>query len=419
MKSANWVRALGFDTVWRSAGEDGHLSQYWEKLEEDVTRGRQGLTPCRCGRAVCGGASVPDLRATEPQKAQGEKILVGSEACWPWSGLVVAMLVDRTRWKDFLMFTAGFGVLALVGTPFARRFAMEAEAEESASRQQRARPSPSREDECGEDGEEEPVHPAEVDPALFAGLRLHTAPAAHTYGRVVIRMIAISAVLSALSGLFYSRAAVKSSEAASAALENQADLFRMNSRQVTVWNYMVGRLATAEDYHLRYEAARQRLQLAKEGPDLLSQKDALDQVQLRQKTLENFEKKEPQVHQLMTGEQGPEQDVHFPWKLVISQSYHDPAKALARWSANNEKSLGYQREATTFLALLTFFAIALVPAGTGTGNGPNQPRLLYPGRFCLRSGALAFARLVRWPERPACCAESGKRRVPYSDDRRQ
>ena len=76
-------------------------------------------------------------------------------------------------------------------------------------------------------------------------MRLHVAPVAHRFGRFVISMIALSAVLSALSGYFYSRAAVKSSKATSAALADQAELFRLNSREVTVWNYMVGRVATA------------------------------------------------------------------------------------------------------------------------------------------------------------------------------
>ena len=128
-------------------------------------------------------------------------------------------------------------------------------------------------------------------------------------------------------------------------------------------------MATAEDYHLRYEAARQRLELAKENPALLSQKEATDQMQQRQQSLEKFEKKEPEAHKLMTGELGPEQDVNFPWKMVITQSYHEPAKVLARWSANNEMSLGYQREATTFLALLTLFAIALYLLGQALGMG--------------------------------------------------
>ncbi len=213
------------------------------------------------------------------------------------------------------MFTAGFGVLALLGRPLARKFHFAARAEaEDTTRRTKAKPVTriifrGSED---EDEEEEPVHPAEVDPALFAGMRLHVAPVAHRFGRFVISMIAVSAVLSALSGYFYSRAAVKSSKATSAALADQAELFRLNSREVTVWNYMVGRVATAEDYHLRYEAARQRLELAKEEPDLLSQKDAADQVQQRRKILEKFEKKEPEIHKLMTGELGPEQDVHFP-----------------------------------------------------------------------------------------------------------
>ena len=158
---------------------------------------------------------------------------------------------------------------------------------------------------------------------------------------------------------------------------------------------MVGRVATAEDYHLRYEAARQRLQLAKEDPDLLSQKEWRTRCSTGGEILEKFEKKEPQVHKLMTGELGPEQDVHFPRKMVISQSYHDPAKALARWSADNDMSLGYQREATTFLALLTLFAIALVSAGTGTGHGPHQRRLLILVGLRLRPGGCRrLSRLV-------------------------
>jgi hypothetical protein len=370
MHSATWLRALGFDTAWEAPKEDGGFPSIWEKLEKDVGRGQDKVM--HLARAVVlfvvalAFLTFAQLGHNTPKR---EKALAWMGGVLALAGLAVAIWADPSSWRDFLIFTAGFGVLALISAPFARRFAANARAEEKSSRAERTRPAGPVEDECGEDEEDEPVHPAEVDPALFAGMRLHFAPVAHKFGRFVISMIAVSAVLSALSGFFYSRAAVKSSQAISAALENQAELFRTNSRQVTVWNYMVGRVATAEDYHLRYEAARQRLELAKEEPDLLSQKDAMDQVQVRRKILEKFEKKEPQTHQLMTGALGPEQDVHFPWKMVISQSYHDPAKALAQWSANNEKGLGYQREATTFLALLTLFAIALYLLGQALGMG--------------------------------------------------
>lgn len=372
MQSANWLRALGFDTTWEAPKEDGSFPSIWEKLEKDVGRARDKVLHLAVAVVLFVVAlAFLTFAQLSHRTSKREKILGRIGGVLALAGLIVAMWADPGSWKDLLVFAVGFGVLALIGTPLARRFHFKAsvEGEERSTQPDQVRPADPIEDECGEDGEEEPVHPAEVEPALFAGMRLHTAPVAHKFGRFVISMIALSAVLSALSGFLYSRAAVRSSEAMSAALENQAELFRMNSRQVTVWNYMVGRVATAEDYHLRYEAARQRLQLAKEGPDLLSQKDAIDQVQLRRKILEKFEKKEPQVHNLMIGDLGPEQDVNFPWKLVVSQSYLDPAKALARWSANNETSLGYQRQATTFLALLTLFAIALYLLGQALGMG--------------------------------------------------
>jgi hypothetical protein len=399
MQTAGWLRTLGFDTVWETPSKDG--SSIWEKLERAVTHARNKVLLLAVAVVLFVVAlaflTFAQLSHTHPRR---EKVLAWIGGVLAVAGLAVAMWGDRTSWKDFLGFTVGFGILALIGAPLARKFhfAARAEAQEASGRAAPGGLANAVEDECGEDGEEEPVHPAEVEPALFAGMRMHTAPVAHTgeeepvhpaevepalfagmrmhtapvahtFGRFVISMIAVSAVLSALSGFFYSRAAVASSKAVSAALENQAELFRMNSVQVTVWNYMVGRLATAEDYHLRYEAARQRLELVKENPALQNQKDAMDQVQLRRRMLDTFEKKEPKAHQLMTGPLGPEQDVHFPWKLVISESYHGPAKAFAQWSANNEKSLGYQREATTFLALLTLFAIALYLLGQALGMG--------------------------------------------------
>ena len=394
MHSASFLRELGFDTAWEAPKADGSFPSIWDKLEQDVVRGRNKVM--YLARAVVlfvVALAFLTFAQLSRRASTREKMLARFGGVLAFVGLAVALWADHRSWKDFLMFAVGFGILALVGAPLARKFhfAARAEAEERASQADPLQAADPIEDECGEDGEDEPVHPAEVEPALFAGMRLHTAPVAHKFGRFVIAMIALSAVLSALSGYLYSRAAVRSSQAVSAALEDQAELFRMNSRQVTVWNYMVGRVATAEDYHLRYEAARQRLQLAKEEPGLLNLKDAMDQVQARQRLLEKFEKKEPQAHKLMTGELGPEQDVHFPNKMVISESYHDPAKAVARWSAHNEMSLGYQREATTFLALLTLFAIALYLLGQALGMGRTSAAFI----LVLFACGLVFAGVMR------------------------
>lgn len=370
--SAKWLRDLGFDTAWEVPKKNEPFPSIWEKLDKQVEKGRNKViylaTAVVLFVVALAFLTFAQLTHEAPRR---EKTLIWMGGLLALAGLVVAMWNDRASWPEFVLFSAGFLILAWKGTPLARKFhfAARTEEEERCAKLVSSRPAEPAGGESGESDEEEPVHPAEVEPALFAGMRLHTAPVAHKFGRFVISIIALSAVLSALSGYFYSRAAVRSSTAVSAALENQTELFRTNSRQVTVWNYLVGRVATAEDYHLRYEAARQRLELAKENPALLSQKEATDLMQQRQQSLEKFEKKEPEAHKLMTGELGPEQDVNFPWKMVITQSYHEPAKVLARWSANNEMSLGYQREATTFLALLTLFAIALYLLGQALGMG--------------------------------------------------
>jgi hypothetical protein len=393
MHSAEWLRTLGFDTAWEAPKEDGSFPWIWERLDKDV-RGSEDKILHLAVAVVLFVMALAFLTFAQLSRrtSRSEKILARIGGVLALAALIVAMWGDPASWKDFLMFTAGFGVLALIGTPLARRFHFKSsEAEENSTQPDQVRPSDPLEDECGEDGEEEPVHPAEVEPALFAGLRLHTAPVAHTFGRVVIRMIAISAVLSALSGFFYSLAAVRSSQAFSVARENQLVLSRMNSGEVASWIYMIGRLATADDYHLRYEAARQRLELAKEEPDLLSVKDATHQVQFRQKMLEKFEKTEPQAHQLMTGNLGPEQDVNFPRSLISYMTGHDLAKGVAWWSANNDKSLGYQREATTFLWLLTLFAIALYLLGQALGMGRTSAAFI----LVLFACGLVFAGVLR------------------------
>jgi tetratricopeptide (TPR) repeat protein len=372
-ETANWLRNIGFDTVWEPPAADGSFPSIWENLENDVKWGRTKVLLLAVAVVLFVLAlaflTFAQLSHNKPKR---EKVLARIGGVLAAAVLIMAWGADPGSWKAFAGFGVGFALLWRLGAPLARRFHFVARAEAEESSPSPDRVSPANSAEGREDEEDEPVHPAEVDPALFAGMRLHTAPVAHKFGRFVICMIALSAILSALSGYFYSLNAARSSEAIGAALENQAELFRMNSLQVTVWNYMVGRVATAEDHHLRYEAARQRLELAKEEPDLLSVKDAMDQVQRRRKTLEKFEKKEPKAHQLMTGPQGPEQDVHFPWKMVIFQSSHDPAKTFAQWSANNEKSLGYQKKATTFLALLTLFAIALYLLGQALGMGRTR-----------------------------------------------
>ncbi|MBV9670367.1 MAG: hypothetical protein JOZ43_05365, partial [Acidobacteriales bacterium] len=159
----------------------------------------------------------------------------------PWIGVLIScagFLVTyleglQSAWMLFLPL-AGFGALAQFGRKLSERFRF------------------------GANEEDEPIHPAEVEPTLFAGMRLHTAPVAHRFGRTIIAMIAITAVLSAISGFLYSRSASKSAEYAGEALENQSEMFQERSRTGTAFFKAAEELSTIQEVMVRYEAAMQR-----------------------------------------------------------------------------------------------------------------------------------------------------------------
>jgi len=119
-------------------------------------------------------------------------------------GISFTMWSDREAWKTFLLYITGFCVLALVGRGLSSKIPFAGRTEEG-----------------------EPVHPSELEPSVFPGVRIHFAPVQHCFGRSVIAMIAVTAMLSACAGYLYSRAATTSGHAAAVALEQQ----RMASRR--------------------------------------------------------------------------------------------------------------------------------------------------------------------------------------------
>ena len=130
MQSAIFLRAMGFDTVWAAPAEDGSFPNIWEKLEGDVTRGQAKVLHLAIAVVLFVVAlAFLTFAQLSHRKPWNEKILVWLGGLLALSGLVMAMRVDPPAWKDFLMFTAGFGVLALLGRPLARKFHFAAKAE--------------------------------------------------------------------------------------------------------------------------------------------------------------------------------------------------------------------------------------------------------------------------------------------------
>ena len=123
MQTALWVRALGFDTIWGPPAEDGSVPNMWEKLESDVTRGQ--VRVLRLAVAVVlfvVALAFLTFAQLSHRRPSNEKVLSWIGGLLALSGLVVAMWADHAAWKDFLIFTVGFGVLAWLGRPLAHKF---------------------------------------------------------------------------------------------------------------------------------------------------------------------------------------------------------------------------------------------------------------------------------------------------------
>jgi len=242
---------------------------------------------------------------------------------------------------------------------------------------------------------------SEVEPTLFPGVRVHTAPVAHGFGRFTIFMIAVTAVLSALSGLLYSRATAHSAAAFSQVLEDQGTLFKANSSNGTTFFNTVGDMSTAQEYLVHYEAARQRVDLARENPSVLDVKSAIDQLEHWNRLLNGLSDYNKGLKRRFTSEWGPEQDRNFPRKMV-NLGRKNSERAFAMSDANNELSLLWQRRATTYLAMLTLFAIALYLFGQALSMGRTRDAfILVVFSCCLVLYSFSYGVYMSWEFRTA------------------
>src|SRR5438105_12398246 len=149
-------------------------------------------------------------------------------------GISFTMWSDREAWKTFLLYITGFCVLALVGRGLSSKIPFAGRTEEG-----------------------EPVHPSELEPSVFPGVRIHFAPVQHCFGRSVIAMIAVTAMLSACAGYLYSRAATTSGHAAAVALEQQENGFKTGSLQRATSYLILEKLDLAQVYRAQMQDARQ------------------------------------------------------------------------------------------------------------------------------------------------------------------
>ncbi len=378
--AADQLSAYGFDARWVEPKNKGESApSIWENAERYVEAER--LKVVRLAGAVLlfvVALAFLTFAQLSLKHVGRENVLVCAGILIALFGLLVAVWADRSSWRTLLLSLFAFGLLVLVG----RKLWQKTRLEELV-------------------GEWEPVHPSEVEPTLFPGVRVHAAPVAHGFGRFTIFMIAVTAVLSALSGLLYSRATAHSAAAFSEVLESQGTLFKTNSSNGTTFFNTVGDMSTAQEYLVHYEAAKQRVDLARENPSLLDQKTALEQLSHWSLLLGSLSDYNKGLKSRFKSEWGPEQDRNFPRKLV-NQGRKDSERAFAMSDASNERSLLWQKRATTYLAMLTLFAIALYLFGQALSMGRNRDAfILVVFSCCLVLYSFGYGVFMSWEFRSA------------------
>jgi tetratricopeptide (TPR) repeat protein len=216
-------------------------------------------------------------------------------------------------------------------------------------------------------------HLEELERPISPGLRIPIVPVDEPFGRVVVRLIAGTALVSALTGLFFSLCTVRANQAASGALDFLSERVKTDSMVRAEAYDRLLRLAAAREYQTRYWAGQQRIALATEDPSKVNLNDAqrrMRQLQAGGATADEQSRRD------LDSEYGPDRDTHFPDQLLVPSLWREPETEFARGIGENEISLAWRRRATGFLRSLTLFAIALYLFGQSLGMGSTRPAFI-------------------------------------------
>ena len=350
----------GFDVHWpEKADADGNFPSIWEALENEIKIHEKRVVQLAEAAAIfVFSLAFFTFAQLSPSKSRREK---GCEIFGFALGvfaLVFALIVDRGAWKYFAVFGAIFSVVGCIGWKLSGRMKFLHKEHKKGK-------------ERNEHEEEEPCHPGEVDPLVFAGVRLHGSETKDSFARVTIILIAFTAIFSALSALYYSSTSTAANKASSEALQHQVELFKSSSRPATSAYYVLGVMATAQEYRSRLQAARQRLQLAEDGLPLAAAGDPAEDI----KIIAGMMKEQSKGHNMqewLAGEEGPDLDPRFPERFLTRTTARQYHEDFGMWDAKNELSLGWRKEANIMLATITLFAIALYLFGQSLGMGRTR-----------------------------------------------
>lgn len=381
---------LGFETTWmEKPNADGSRTSIWVVLTDQIAHAQRLVLRLASSIVVFVLALVfftfAHLSSKSPKKRSWWTSLGVVTAI---AGLIYAGWDDLGSWWTFAKFGAGIFLLIRLGRSISAsseqwehykqsrrtgRFILRLEARGGLSSwvlkkfrefaewiQERVKLE---EEKIAEE------HLEELERPMSPGLRIPIVPVDEPFGRVIVRLIAGTALVSALMGLFFSLCTVRSNQAASNALDFLSERVKTDSMTRAQAYDRLLRLAAAREYQTRYWAAQQRLELSRDDPSQINPNDALRRM--RQLQAGGATVDEQSLRDL-DGDYGPDRDTTFPDQLLLPTLWRVPEMEFAKGVGQNEISLAWRRRATGFLRSLTLFAIALYLYGQSLGMGSTR-----------------------------------------------
>lgn len=216
---------------------------------------------------------------------------------------------------------------------------------------------------------------AASDPSAAKFTRLMTVD--HAFGRLVVLLVAITALWSAFITYMYTREGGQANEFAAKAASAQLDLMRSSSLRTVLSYRTIERLVMLREARLRTVVARQlRADAAAAGPreNVAIWNHEARRWQLAWETVGNIILRDDQgdarsaaIVDRVRDPNGLNDDPSFLAKLFVESTVRTAAERLALWDAYNDADTASEIRADLLLAGAAFFTISLYLFGQSLG----------------------------------------------------
>jgi len=229
-----------------------------------------------------------------------------------------------------------------------------------------------------------PFHPAELERRGYTGAHLVSHAVHDRFSQCAVLAIALSVLLSAVVGAWFSMADTRARRAALDAVGFETDMLKRGSLLGEVRAAILGDLAQTLELRARAAVAAQRERLLPAGETGGSASPELIRLRSAKYTKNS-------LTWITDDDIGLQGDANFPTQVVASLAlrldpdrpenglYRNAWEAFAKWDLARTESVAAHHRAVLFLATLTVFAVAIYLIGQALGMSGGRAAIVLAG----------------------------------------